>query len=47
MLTEILGSRVAGAILEFGQLIEQFFHQFPLLRCRAALLAFTFAAYVV
>jgi hypothetical protein len=33
----VLGSRVAGAILQFGQAIEQFFHQFLLLRCHAAL----------
>ena len=32
-----LGSRIAGAILQFGQAIEQFFHQFLLLRCHAAL----------
>ena len=41
-----LGSRVAGAILQFGQAIEQFFHQFLLLRVMRLSLAFTSAAYV-
>jgi hypothetical protein len=34
---QALGIRVAGRIFQFGQTIEQFFHQFLLLRCHAAL----------